>query len=58
LTKEQGEKWMSELFEDKKPATVGDVNEPNANESKLEMRKRNQKTKIKENLKAVEQLKK
>lgn len=58
VTREQGEKWISEVFEDKNQNVVADENaETKITETKKEMKKRVQKQKIKDNLLAVEQRK-
>lgn len=58
VTREQGEKWIAEVFEDKNQNVVADENaETKITETKMEMRKRLQKQKIKDNLLAVEQRK-
>lgn len=55
VSADQGEKWLNEVFEDKKPA---EITENKQSETKAESRKRIQKAKIKENLLSVERLKK
>ena len=58
VTKELGEKWIAEIFEDKKPNAAPEENaESKINETKKEMKKRVQKQKIKDNFLAVEQRK-
>lgn len=55
MGKEQGQKWLDEVFEDNKPA---EVNESKQQETKAEVKKRIQKQKIKRNLLELAQLKK
>lgn len=55
MTREQGEKWITEVFEDEAPQVSPAVQ---VTETKQEAKKRVQKQKIKKNLLEVAQLKK
>jgi hypothetical protein len=55
VTREEGEKWINAVFEDRRPEELQTVQ---ASESKQDAKKRVQKQKIKKNLLEVAQLKK